>query len=122
MRSLSKSEKLALQSRNEPKEVTKDLESEKVLERKLVKWIKDAGGKCIKLSSQFNRGLPDRMILLPGGHMFYCELKSTGKNPTQFQTIVHKELKALGFRVYVVDNSEDLSAMLRTELLTKEKL
>lgn len=122
MKSLSKSGKTALQSRYEPKEPTKLLESEKVLERKLVKWIKDAGGKCIKLSSHFNRGLPDRMILLPGGHMFYCELKSTGAKPTQFQTIVHKELKALGFRVYVVDNSEDLSAMLRTELLTKEKL
>lgn len=122
MTKLSKSEKTALSSRYEPKETTKVLESEKVMERKLVKWIKDAGGKCIKLSSQFDRGLPDRMILLPGGHLFYCELKSTGKKPTQFQTIVHKELKALGFRVYVVDNSEDLSAMLRTELLTKEKL
>lgn len=118
MRSLlSKSEKAALQERYSPK-----IESEKVLERKLVKWIKAAGGKCIKLSSQFNRGLPDRMILLPGGHMFYCELKSTGSKPTQFQAIVHKELKTLGFRVYVVDNSEDLSAMLRTELLTKEKI
>jgi len=122
MKSLSKLEKTALQSRHETKEPSKILESEKVLERKLVKWIKDAGGKCIKLSSQFDRGLPDRMILLPGGHMFYCELKSTGKKPTQFQDIVHKELMALGFRVYVVDNSEDLSTMLRSELLTKEKL
>ena len=97
-------------------------ESEKVLERKLVKWVKEAKGKCIKLSSQFNTGLPDRMILLPMGIMFYCELKSTGVKPTKMQIIIHEELRALGFRVYVVDNTQGLSEMLRAELINIEKL
>ena len=114
---LNKSEKMALSNRYGIKETAPVKESEKVIERKLLRWVKDAGGKCIKLSSQFYTGLPDRMILLPGGHMFYCELKSTGKQPSKIQKIVHKELTALGFKVYVVDNTEDLSAMLRTELL-----
>ena len=98
------------------------LESEKVLERKLVKWVKEAKGKCIKLSSQFNTGLPDRMILLPMGVMFYCELKSTGVKPTKMQMIMHEELRALGFNVYVVDTSVGLSEMLKKELLKNEKL
>lgn len=98
------------------------IESEKVLERKLVQWIKDAGGKCIKLSSQYNTGLPDRMILLPKGRVFYCEIKSTGQKPTKLQLIMHKEIRALGFNVYVVDTSVGLSKMLKKELLENEKL
>lgn len=102
--------------------MSKITESEKVLEKKLVKWIKEAGGKCLKLSSQFNTGLPDRMILLPKGHIFYCELKSTGKKPTKMQEIMHNEFIALGFKVYVVDSTEGLSEMLKAELLKTEKI
>lgn len=114
---LSKAEKTALADRFNTGKPVKILESEKVLERKLVKWVKDAGGKCIKLSSQFNTGLPDRMILLPNARIFFCELKSTGKQPTPAQKIVHKELQFLGFSLYVADNSENLSEMLKNELL-----
>lgn len=102
--------------------MSKLIESEKVLEKKLVKWIKEAGGKCLKLSSQFNTGLPDRMILLPKGHIFYCEVKSTGKKPTKMQEVLHIEIRALGFKVYVVDSTEGLSEMLKAELLQNEKI
>ena len=102
--------------------MSKLIESEKVLEKKLGKWIKEARGKCIKLSSQFNTGLPDRMIMLPKGHIFYCELKSTGQKPTKMQEIIHNEFRALGFRVYVVDSTEGLSEMLKAELLQNEKI
>ena len=102
--------------------MSKLIESEKVLEKKLVKWIKEARGKCVKLSSQFNTGLPDRMIMLPKGHIFYCELKSTGKKPKKMQEVLHNEIRALGFNVYVVDSTEGLSEMLKAELLLKEKI
>ena len=116
MGKLTTSEKNALSERYSTV-LKSNIESEKVLERKLVKWVKDAGGKCIKLSSQYNTGLPDRMILLPKGKVFYCELKSTGKEPTTIQKLIHNEFRALGFKLYVVDNSVALSEMLRSELL-----
>lgn len=119
---LTKSQKTALQYRFNPDEPKKLKESEKVLESKLRKWIKEAGGMCIKLSSQHDRGLPDRKILLPKGHIFYCELKSTGDKPTKYQLIKHEEIRALGFRVYVVDSTEGLSEMLKAELLQNEKM
>lgn len=92
-------------------------ESEKVLERRLVKWVKEAKGEAFKLGSQYHKGLPDRMVLLPEGKIFFCEVKSTGVKPRPTQLIVHKILRKLGFRVYVVDSSETLSLMLRTELI-----
>lgn len=121
MGKLTTSEKTALQNRFNPA-AKKVIESEKVLEKNLVKWVKEAKGKCIKLSSQFNSGLPDRMIMLPKGHIFYCELKSTGKKPTTIQKIIHEEFRSLGFNVYVVDSTEQVKNMLRAELLENEKL
>lgn len=92
-------------------------ESEKVLERKLNKWVKEAGGMSVKLGAQYHGGLPDRMLLLPNAKIFFCELKSTGQTPTALQRVTHKLLRGLGFKVYVVDSSDLLSQMIKTELL-----
>lgn len=80
--------------------------SEKVFERTLSKYVEDCGGMAIKLLSQFLKGLPDRMFLLPGGVVIFVEFKSTGKAPTKIQTYIHTKIKVLGFLVYVVDSVE----------------
>lgn len=78
-------------------------ESEKVIERKLVDSVKQAGGMCIKLLSTHITGLPDRMCLLPGSKITFVELKSTGEKPRPSQIYIHNKLRALGFNVEVVD-------------------
>ncbi len=80
--------------------------SEKYFERKLKEGIKAKGGLCIKLLSIHFLGLPDRMCLLPGGIIFFCEIKSTGFNPSPIQKIVANKLTGLGFKYYIVDNIE----------------
>ena len=94
----------------------KKIESEKLIERKLVKWIKNLGGLSIKLVATYFTGLPDRMILLPEGRIFFCEVKTTGKVPTAIQRRVHDAIRALGFRVHVIDCSEDLELMIKNEI------
>ena len=101
---------------SDPKGEPKKIESEKLLERKLTKWIKNLGGLCIKLLATHFTGLPDRMILLPEGKIFFCEVKTTGKKPTAIQRRVHDTIRALGFRVHVVDCSEDLELMIKNEI------
>ena len=44
----------------------KTVDSEKVVERKLVEAVKSNGGMCIKLLCDQLIGLPDRMCLFPG--------------------------------------------------------
>lgn len=88
------------------------VESEKLLERKLTKAIQYAGGMSIKLSAQYFTGLPDRMILLPEGIIFFAEIKTTGKKPTKLQSIVHDKIRALGFKVLIVDCSEDIDLIV----------
>lgn len=90
--------------------------SEKVLEAELRERCKALGWMCIKLTSQYQRGLPDRLILMPGGRVCFVEIKTTGKKPTALQRVTHERLRALGYRVEVVDTTESLDNLI-VELL-----
>ena len=87
-------------------------ESEKVLEAELRERCKALGWMCIKLTSQYQRGLPDRLILMPGGRVCFAEIKTTGKKPTALQKVTHERLRALGYRVEVVDTTESLDNLI----------
>lgn len=87
-------------------------ESEKVIERKLVESIKAQGGLCIKLLCDQFMGLPDRMCLLPGRKIVFVEVKTTGQKPRKIQVYVHNQLKALGFRVEVIDSIEGVNRLI----------
>lgn len=88
------------------------IESEKVLERKLNAEVKSLGGLSIKLLPFLFRGLPDRMCLLPFGNILFCEIKTTTKEPTPIQLLVHKKIRNLGFRVEVIDTTEQINTIL----------
>lgn len=83
-------------------------ESEKTLERNLVAKVKELKGWAIKLLPFQVAGLPDRLVLMPEGRMYFVEMKSTGVKPTLLQEVIHKRLEALGFPVYVIDTTEKL--------------
>lgn len=82
------------------------VESEKLVERKLVELTKINNGMCIKLLCNHILGLPDRLCLFPGGKLAFVELKTTGEKPKRIQIFMHKKLRALGFRVEVIDTVE----------------
>lgn len=90
----------------------KQIESEKLLEARLVREIEARGGKALKYTSQFHRGIPDRICLLPGGRIFFVELKTTGKKPTKLQTHAMEQLRQLGFESKVIDCTTDLETFL----------
>lgn len=89
-------------------------ESEKRLELKLGIKIKELGGWSIKLLPYIIRGLPDRLCLLPGGRVFFAEIKTTGEKPNKNQNLIIAKLRSLGFPVYVIDNSEYLNEIIET--------
>jgi hypothetical protein len=90
------------------------VESEKLLERKLREQVESLlCGLCIKLPAIYFSGLPDRLCLLPGGRCFFVEVKTTGEVPSPIQLVVHKKLRRLGFRVEVIDSSEDIEYIIK---------
>ena len=85
---------------------------EKQIERKLVDAVKAADGICPKLVSPGTDGMPDRMVLLPKGRIGFVEVKAPGGTPRPLQTHRHRQLRALGFPVFVLDDSERIPWIL----------
>lgn len=85
---------------------------EKVIEQALVKAVKTAGGICPKLVSPGFDGMPDRMVLLPGGHVGFVEVKAPGKKPRALQLSRHRLLRRLDFKVYVLDGAEQIGEII----------
>lgn len=86
--------------------------NEKILERKLVSSVKMMGGLCPKFTSPGLDGVPDRIILLPGGHIGFCEIKTTGLKPRSIQMRRKRQFEALGFPVYILDRPEQIGGIL----------
>jgi hypothetical protein len=90
----------------------KPKESEKTLEARLVREIEARGGMALKYTSQFHRGIPDRIVLLPGGRTIFVELKSTGQKPTKLQMHAIRKLVKMGHRVEIIDRTGILESFL----------
>ena len=85
---------------------------EKTIEKKLVIAIKDMGGIAPKFISPGLDGMPDRIVLLPGGRMGFVEVKAPGKVPQPLQEARHRMLRMLGFKVYVLDTVDQIGGIL----------
>lgn len=109
---------------------------ESVIEKHLVKRVKELGGEVRKVQWVGRRGAPDRLVMLPakvtrslrksalgGGLMFYfnktcpalsvwVELKATGVKPETHQLREHERMRAMGQRVVVIDSIEGVEELL----------
>lgn len=56
--------------------------SEKSIEQKLRTETKKMGGWAVKFSSPGLDGMPDRLVLFPGGKLGFVELKAPKKDET----------------------------------------
>lgn len=87
---------------------------ERSVEEKLSRYIKDRGGLCLKWVSPGYTGVPDRIILMPGGRVIFAEVKrpdlKDGRTPRQKR--VAEILTKLGFTVLTVHRVEDIDGYL----------
>lgn len=59
---------------------------------------------CLKFNAPGARGVPDRLVLLPGGIALFIEFKAPGKAPSRLQAHQHARLRRKGFDVLVTDD------------------
>lgn len=72
------------------------------------------GARCLKFVSPGFAGVPDRIILLPGGRTVFVELKRPGEKPQALQEWAQGVLKKLGFPVFgCVDCMEEVERVIR---------
>jgi hypothetical protein len=85
---------------------------ESLIEQKLVQTVKKSGGIAPKFVSPGYDGMPDRIVLLPHGKIGFVEVKAPGKKPRPLQASRRRLLSALGFKVYVLDSTEQIGGIL----------
>ena len=85
---------------------------EKNIEAALVRETRNRGGICPKFTSPGMDGMPDRLVLLPHGRFCFVEVKAPGEKPRPLQVHKHKQLRRLGFKVYVLDGPEQIEGIL----------
>ena len=85
---------------------------ESTIEKILVRAVRKSGGLAIKLVSPGWAGAPDRLILMPGGRLTFVELKAPGQTLRPLQVKRKRQLEALGFSVYCIDQISQIGGVL----------
>ena len=85
---------------------------EREIERKLVNAVKERGGLCWKFTSPGTAGVPDRIILMPKGHIAFVETKAPGETMRPLQEKRKRQLESLGFKVFCLDSVEDIPKVI----------
>ena len=97
---------------------------EKEIERRLVNIVKGLGGKCLKWVCPGWQGVPDRIILLPGGRAIFVELKRPkGGVVAPMQTWWRDTLERMDFTVWHIYDDHDLNkaALILHQILEEKR-
>jgi hypothetical protein len=91
---------------------------ESTLEQSMRKYIKSLGGIAFKWVCPGATGVPDRICILPGGHVIFIELKRPGRKDglSERQKKIARVLEGLGCKVWCINNMEDLKARIENEI------
>ena len=85
---------------------------EKDIEKYLRDEIKKVGGIAYKFVSPGNAGVPDRLVLLPDGLIFFVELKAPGKKTRKIQDIQIQRIRKLRFSVWTIDSKDKVDHLI----------
>ena len=83
---------------------------ESAIEKYLTTCVKSLGGYSIKLNGDV--GIPDRMVLLPGGIILFVELKTVIGRLSPLQKNWKKDLEKLGFIHLILRSKEEINLAL----------
>jgi hypothetical protein len=83
------------------------------VESVLMSTVKAKKGRALKLQP-YVAGIPDRLVLMPGGRAFLVELKRKGEHPTKVQRVMHDRLAEMGHPVKVLRGSDEVREWVST--------
>ena len=86
---------------------------ERTIEAAFTKMVKDRGGLALKFVSPGNAGVPDRLVILPGGKVAFVELKAPGRRLQPLQKRRCTQLQHLGCQVHVVSGLEQIPEVIQ---------
>ena len=87
---------------------------EKTIERKFAAALRARGAMAWKFTSPGRQGVPDRIVLMPGGKVAFVELKTDTGKLSPMQKVVQEQLRGLGFDVYTVYGAQQAMELALT--------
>lgn len=91
------------------------MQEESKIERWIGRQVESVGGIYYKFVSPGNAGVPDRLIILPGGKVWFVEIKDARGKLSQQQIRQQNRMRAAGATVYTVygmDGARELADMV----------
>lgn len=82
------------------------------IERKFVDGVRKLGGKAYKFVSPGNTGVPDRLVILPGGCVWFIELKTDKGRLSDAQKAQLRQLGRLGCNTAVLYGMDGVKGFL----------
>ena len=85
---------------------------EKDVERRLAKSVEALGGKAYKFVSPAHRGVSDRVVILPGGRVWFVELKTETGKLSPLQEHFRQEITKLDCNYVCLYGAKDVDQWL----------
>ena len=86
---------------------------ESYIESQLVRRIRAAGGLCYKWVSPGCDGVPDRIVILPGGRVIFVELKTETGWLSKIQQYTHMTMRERGVDVRTLYGLDQVKAFVK---------
>ena len=87
---------------------------ERDIERYLVRRTIEHGGKAYKWVSPGRVGVADRIVLLPGGVVWFVELKTVKGRLTPLQQLFAADMRRMGMNYLVIRSKEEVDQWFLT--------
>ena len=75
--------------------------------------VKEIGGIAYKFTSPAHRGVADRLVVLPGGVVWFVEVKKIGGRMTTLQELFKRDMLALGQNYMTLWDVEDVDTFIK---------
>ena len=88
------------------------MERERDIEKYLTARVERLGGVAFKFVSPGNDGVPDRLVILPGGRILLVELKASHGRLRPIQVWQQERIRRRGVEVHTVWSREQVDELL----------
>ena len=95
---------------------------ERDVESYLVRKLGEVGLPCIKFNPDGKVGMPDRIVLLPGGRVVWVELKTDNGRLEEIQKLQHRKLENQGHAVAVIWSRDQVDRFVDGLVLSRSDL
>lgn len=88
------------------------MKREKLVESALSRTVSRLGGIAYKFVSPSRSGVPDRIVVMPGGRVSFVEVKAPGGVLSELQKVEIARLRGLGAVVHVVWDQDGIDMVV----------